>query len=283
MSTRLLQRGILLAGVLAGCVLLGLLLIVMLFPLYWMVMTSFKPASEVVTNPPLLFPRQFAGLENYREVIRRVPVAQFYGNSLYIAAARTLGTLFTCSLAGYIFAKFDFFAKRVLFIGLLATMMVPSSVTLVPYFILFKDLGLLDTYWAVIVPGLASASGIFLVRQFMETIPNELISAARIDGCGEFRIYAQIVMPLCKPVLSVLAVFAFMNSWNDFLWPMLVLRQKGLLTLPVGLILFVSLSAKEQWANLAMAFSTMMVLPIVLIFLLAQRQFVEGIALTGLR
>ncbi|MCL6429353.1 MAG: carbohydrate ABC transporter permease [Anaerolineae bacterium] len=264
--------------------LLAMLAACILFPLYWMLMTSFKPMSEVWTYPPIFFPRHFMGLANYREVVRRVPVAQFYGNSIYVGAARTLATLFTCSLVGYVFAKFEFAAKETLFMLVLATMMVPATVTLIPYFILFKDLGLLNTLAAVIVPGLTSASGIFMVRQYVESIPNELIAAARIDGCGEFWIYATLILPLCKPVLSALGIFTFLNSWNEFLWPLLVLRDKHLLTLPVGLNMFAgTMMRQQQWIHLAMAFVTMAVLPGMLVFLAGQRHFVQGIALTGMK
>ena len=277
-------RGIPVAGRMLTWSLLAALAIGVLFPFYWLLMTSFKPMDEVWAYPPLFFPRRFMGLANYQEVIRRVPVAQFYGNSLYVGAARTLATLFTCSLVGYVFAKFEFRAKQTLFVLILATMMVPATVTLIPYFILFRDLGLLNSLTAVIVPGLTSASGIFMVRQYMESVPNELIAAARIDGCGEFRIYAGVVLPLCKPVLSALGIFTFMNSWNDFLWPLLVLRDKHLLTLPVGLNMFAgTMMRQQQWVHLAMAFASMAVLPGLLVFLVGQRQFVEGIALTGMK
>jgi multiple sugar transport system permease protein len=257
--------------------------IVVLFPFYWLVMSSFKPESELFSSPPIFWPRNPVGFTNYVEAVRRVPIVQFYGNSLYVGVARTLAMLLTCSLAGYIFAKFEFRGKQWLFMTILATMMVPASVTLVPYFIVFKDLGLLDNLLALIVPGLTSASGIFLVRQYMHSVPDELIAAARIDGCGEYRIFAQVVLPLCTPVLSALAIFTFMDSWNDFLWPMLVLRSRSHMTLPVALSMYAGTMMRSQTRHLAFAFTSMVVLPPIAFFLVAQRQFVEGIALSGLK
>jgi multiple sugar transport system permease protein len=254
-----------------------------LFPFYWTVLTSFKSVPETITMPPTFFPREPVGFSNYQEVLRRVPVLSFYRNSIIVASCVTLATLLTSSLAGYIFAKFDFFAKRFLFIAILATMMIPFQVIVIPVYIIFKNLGLLDTLWALIIPGLVSAYGIFLMRQFMKTIPDELIDAGRIDGCSEFGIFWRIVIPLCKPALSALGIFAFMASWDDFFWPLLVLRTQDRLTLPIGVNMFGSWFIAGNYTPLIMAIATMAMLPVLVIFLIAQRQFIEGITLSGLK
>jgi multiple sugar transport system permease protein len=254
-----------------------------LFPFYWAVMTSFKPVTEVIAKPPIFFPREPVGFSNYQEVLGRVPLLSYYRNSLIVAGLVTVSTLLTSSLAGYIFAKFDFFAKRVLFIAILATMMIPFQVIVIPVYIIFKDLNLLDSLWGIIIPGLVSAYGIFLMRQFMKTIPNELIDAARIDGCSEFGIFRRVVMPLCKPVLAALGIFTFMLSWDDFFWPLLILQSEKNLTLPIGVNMFGSWMIHGQYTPLIMSIATMAMVPVLIVFLVGQRQFIEGITLTGLK
>jgi multiple sugar transport system permease protein len=247
--------------------------VVVLFPFYWAVMAK----------PPIFFPHNPVGFANYQEIIRRVPLLSYYRNSLTVSGLVTLSTLLTCSLAGYIFAKFDFFAKRVLFIVILATMMIPFQVIVIPIYIIFHSLKLLDSLWALIIPGLVSAYGIFLMRQFMKTIPSELIDAARIDGCSEFGIFWRVVIPLCKPALSALGIFTFMLSWDDFFWPLLVLQSEKNFTLPFGVYQFGSWMIHGQYTPLIMAIATMAMIPVLIVFLIGQRQFIEGITLTGLK
>lgn len=283
MTNRVLRSSSSTVGNATKWTLIGLTAVVLLFPLYWGFMGSFKPQKEAIAKPPIFFPHNPVGLENYREVLGRVPMLLYYRNSLVVAGAVTLSCLFTCSLVGYIFAKFDFFAKRLLFIIILATMMIPFEVLLIPIYIIFRDLKLLDTLWALMIPGLVSAFGIFLMRQFMKTIPTDLIEAARIDGCSEFGIFWRVVMPLCKPALSALAIFTFLASWDNFLWPLIVLQGAKKLTVPIGVMMFSEWMIWNNYPHLVMACAVMAMLPMLIVFVLAQRQFIEGIAMTGLK
>ena len=255
---------------------------IMLGPFAWMVSTSFKHNWDAISFPPRLLPTEFAGFGAYLRVFQEIPFFQFFLNSTMVAVAVTIGVLFTSSLSGYIFAKFDFWGRDFLFIAVLATMMVPFQVIVIPVYIIVNDFGLLNTLWALIIPRLVLAYGIFLVRQFMFGIPTDLIHAARIDGCSEFGIYARIILPLSKPVLSALGIFVFMFSWDDFLWPLLVIDDMGKRTLPLGLALFRQVFGTLDW-NVVMAGTLLSVLPVLLVFFVLQRNFIQGITLTGFK
>ena len=185
-------------------------------------------------------------------------------------------------MAGYAFAKYQFRGREKVFNLLLATMMVPAQVTMIPVFLLLKKIGLLDTYWGIIIPGSASVFAIFLMRQFMVAIPNDYIEAARIDGCNEWQIYLKLILPLSKPVLATLTIFTFMGSWNDFLWPLIVMFREKMYTLPVALA-NLSGGAHEADYGILMAGAMVVVIPIVIVFLLMQRQYIRGISMTGLK
>lgn len=253
---------------------------VMVFPFVWMMIASLMTAGEIQMRPPVWLPAapQFS---NYSELARSIPIGRLYFNSLFTSGIIVLGVLLSSSLAGFAFAKYRFPGRELLFYLILATMMIPFFVTLIPVFFIVRQLGWIDTYQGLVVPGLTSAYGIFLMRQFMVTVPDELIDAARIDGASEPMIYWRIVIPLVKPALATLGTFAFIGAWNNFLWPLLVLNSRELFTLPLGINSLRSLYADNT--NLLMAGTAVAVLPMLLLFVLLQRYFIQGIALTGLK
>jgi multiple sugar transport system permease protein len=251
-----------------------------LMPFFWMLSTSFKSGGGIFTYPPQWFPAQ-PTLEWYARLVKEVNFLLHFKNSLIVSVCVTAMSLFLNSLAGYAFAKHRFLGRDKLFSLLLATMMVPSQVTMIPVFLMLKKMGFLNTYSGLIVPVSASVFGIFLIRQFMMTIPNDLIESARIDGCSEFRIYWSVILPLCKPVLATLGIFTFMGSWNDFLWPLIVMVQEEGYTLPVALA---NLNGQHPTSfGLLMAAAVVVVVPVVGVFLLAQKYVIQGIATSGLK
>lgn len=256
----------------------------MIAPFLWMVTTSLKePGSIFSYQRPWWqdwIPVQFVW-RNYVWAWKAVPFARFYLNSLFVSLCVTAGQVMTSAMAAYAFARLEFPGRDKIFFGYLATMMVPGAVTMIPVFILLRFLGWIDTYKAVILPGIFTAYGTFLLRQFFLTLPKELEDAAKIDGCSYFGIFWRIILPLSKPALATLTTFTFMGSWLNFMWPLIVLNTHEKLTLPVGLSYFQSLHTTD-WA-LLMAGSLMMILPILIVFLLNQRYFVEGIKLTGIK
>lgn len=261
-----------------GLVFLTLLVMAMLTgaPFVYMVTGSFKLNAEIFSYPLHFLPKA-PTLSNYVRLLNgsEIPFVRQLMNSTVIAVSQTLLSLFIASLVGWGFAKYEFRGKRLLFIFLLATLMFPFQVTLVPLFLLMMRLGWLDTYWAVIIPGSLSAFGAFFMRQSMLAIPNELLDAARIDGSSEFGLYWRIGLPLSGPALSVLAVLTFLGAWNDYLWPLIVLRTADLFTYPVGLATLVGLYKVEYGMILAGSF--LATLPIVIIFVLGRNQFVAGL------
>ncbi len=255
-------------------------LMVTVTPFLWMLSTSFKSSGSIFVYPPQLIPSQFT-LDHYKDLFERVRFLVHFKNSVIVAVAITLLNLFFNSLAGYAFAKHRFPGKEKLFTLLLATMMVPGQVAMMPVFLILKNLGLLNTFLGLIIPGASGVFGIFFMRQFMLSIPNDLIDSAKIDGCSEFRIYWNIMLPLCKPALATLAIFTFMGSWNEFLWPLIIMTKESMYTLPVALA---NLNGKynTEW-GLLMAGSVVVILPVLLLFICLQRYFMRGIALTGIK
>ena len=272
------------AGQIAGRVGLYALLYGMAFltlvPFLWMVLTSFKDLGEIFSYPPTWWPKQFS-LGNYAAAFDAAPFGRYYLNSLFVAVSVTLGQLVTCSLAAYAFARMEFWGRDVLFYLFLGTMMVPAHVTMIPSYMVLNSLGMIDTYGALIVPGLASAFGTFLLRQFFLTLPKELEEAAFIDGCGRFRVLWQIILPLSRPALATLTVFTFMGVFNDFLWALIAINSERLYTVQLGLSIFRDRYSTE-WGSL-MAGSVVATLPVLLVFLAAQKYFIQGIALSGLK
>jgi multiple sugar transport system permease protein len=256
--------------------------VAMVLPFVWMVSTSFKELAQVFVYPPEWIPDPFVW-QNYPRALTAVPFGRWFLNSLIIAVMVTVGQLLTCSLAGFTFARMRFPGKNVLFLIYLGTMMIPHHVTIIPIFVMMNALGLVNTFWPLIIPGLASAWGTFLFRQFFLTLPQELEDAAKIDGSSFFRIYTQIFMPLAKPVLATLGVFTFMGSWNDFLGPLIFLQSRDLKTLTIGLLQFrADFQGMGNWPVM-MAGVVISVLPVLVAFVIGQKYFVRGIALTGIK
>lgn len=253
--------------------------VVMAFPLWVMVVTAVSGQS-VFSQELDLWPTAFT-LDNFARVFRAWPVGQWFSNSVTVTALTTIISVVVSVMAGYGFAKLRFPLKTPLFLLLLSTMMIPTQAILVPQFRLVNALGLVGTFWAVIIPGAAATFGIFLARQFMLAIPGELIEAAKIDGAGPVRIFWSIVLPLSKPLLAVLTLLSLMYQWNDFLWPLIVLRDPSLYTLPIGLQFLQGQYQTDYGALMAMTLLT--VGPLVVLFLVFQRWFVQGFATSGIR
>jgi len=254
--------------------------VTMVAPFVWMVSSSLKKNLEVFHIPPTLIPA-VPQWHNYIEIFKVVPYSRWFFNSTFIAATQTVLYLFVASLAGYTFSRLRFPGREAIFTLYLATLMVPGEVTLIPKFILMKELHLIDTFAAVILPGVFNAYGVFLLRQFFMTLPDSLEEAAILDGASYFRIYWNIILPLAGPALATLGLFSFMGAWNDFLWPLIVINSENMKPLSVGLASFHGLY-ETNWPYL-MAASTVALIPIVIIFIVAQKYFVQGIALTGLK
>lgn len=255
-------------------------LVVSVLPFVWMLSTSFKSQGGIFAYPPQWLPTD-PTLDWYRQLFKDVDFFLYFRNSFIVASTVTILNLFFCSMAGYAFAKLRFAGRRRIFAFLMATLMIPGQITMIPVFLFLKQLGLLNTYWGLILPSSVGIFGIFLIRQFMYTIPDDLIEASRIDGCSELRIYWSIILPLCKPVLATLGIFTFMGSWNDFLWPLIVMVGEDRYTLPVALA-----NLNGQYATkfgLLMAGAVVVVIPVILIFILAQKYVIRGIATTGLK
>ncbi|HKV50253.1 MAG TPA: carbohydrate ABC transporter permease [Gemmatimonadaceae bacterium] len=245
-----------------------------LFPLLWMLSASFMPTGMANQYPPHLIPRH-PTFAHYREIFTRLSMGRFVLNSAIIALAVTSLSLFINSGAGYAFAKLRFRGRDTLFRGLMLGLVVPVQVAMLPLFLLFKEMRLINTYWGVIIPSLASIFGIFLIRQYTLDIPDDLLDAARIDGASEFRIYRSVVLPVIVPILATLAIWTFLTTWNDFMWPLIVLSDQSKMTLPVALA---SLAGEHvQDTELMMAGSVVTVLPVLLVFLFLQRYYVQGI------
>lgn len=271
-----------LLGTFAKYVALALGAALMVLPFFWMINASFMTSGEIQAQPPVWLPSQLR-IQNYTELLDALPFGRMYLNSLFVTITTVIGVLFTSSLAGFAFAKYQFPGRQLLFYALLATLMIPFFVTLIPVFFIVRQLGWINSFQGVIVPGLVSAYGIFLMRQFIVSIPDELLDAARIDGASEPLIYARIVVPLITPALATLGTFTFIGTWNAFLWPLLIITDRELMTVPLGLNSLRTFAAEARSLNLLMSGTTISVLPALILFLFLQRYFIQGIALTGLK
>jgi multiple sugar transport system permease protein len=256
--------------------------LVMVLPFFWMVNASLMSTGEIQAQPPVWLPSN-PQFQNYPRLLEAVPMGQMYVNSLIVTISSVAGVLLTSSLAGFAFAKYQFPGKEILFYCILATMMIPFFVTLIPVFYIVRQLGWINTYQGIIVPSMTSAYGIFLLRQFIVTIPDELLDAARIDGASEPLIYFRIVVPLIMPALATLGTFTFIGSWNAFLWPLLIITDRSLMTVPLGLNTLRTFAAEARNLDLLMVGTTLSVLPTLILFVFLQRYFIRGIALTGLK
>jgi multiple sugar transport system permease protein len=253
--------------------------IIMLLPFLWMVSTSLKEPGAVFGLQLQLIPKPIVW-DNYKRIFEVLPFGRFYWNSIVTSAAVTLLQLVTCSFAGYAFARLKFPGRDTLFLGYLATLMIPGQVTIIPNFIMLRMLGWIDTYQALILPNAFSAFGTFLLRQFFSTLPADLEDAAKIDGCSHFGIYRHVILPLSKPALSSLTVFTWLGQWNSFIWPLIVINSVKMNTLTVGLRTLQG-QYNTQW-TLLMAGSVLALLPVLILFVLAQRTFISGMALSGM-
>jgi multiple sugar transport system permease protein len=256
-------------------------LVLLVGPFLWMLLGSFRPDRELKEVPPSWLP-QDPTLDNYRNLFQQLDFTQVFFNSAVVAVTITLGNLVFCSMLGYAFAKLNFPGKRVMFTLVLATLMVPGVVTLVPLFVLVSNLGMTNSFPGLIFPFLAGPFGVFLMRQFMLGLPDELIDAARVDGAGEWRIFARVIIPLCKPALATLGILTFLTSWNNFLWPLVVAQSEDRYTLPVALAIYAIGENKSNY-GLLMAGSVAIIVPVLIVFIALQRHFVRGIALTGIK
>ena len=251
-----------------------------LLPYYWMLSCSVKTTANMFAVPPQWIPNPI-NWRAYGEAWRAQDFTRYILNSTLVSVAITAGNLLLASLAGYSLCKFRYFGRGFLFLLILSTMMLPLEVTMVPLFLIVKTLDWPNTYAGLIVPFLVEGFGVFLMRQYLQSIPNELIEAARIDGASELRIYAQIVMPLCKPALAALGVFTFREAWDMYIWPLIIVTKDSLRTLPLGISLFMS-SFGTAWDQL-MAVAAIGTLPMILLFFFLQRSFIQGIAISGLK
>jgi multiple sugar transport system permease protein len=252
----------------------------MIIPFLWMLTTSLKAPGTALTIPPEILPRRIT-LESYARVAASVPLLRMLGNSLIVTLASVAGQLITSAMAAYAFARMHWRGRDAVFMLYLATLMVPQQVTITPLFVLMQRLGWVDTYQGLIAPGVVSAFGTFLLRQAMLGVPREYEEAALLDGGTHWTLFRHVALPLVRPALATLAVFATMSSWNSFLWPLFITRDERLMTLPVGLAMLHGRYTTE-W-TMVMAGAVITVLPIMLIYLAAQRSFVQGVALSGLK
>ncbi|HET9221278.1 MAG TPA: carbohydrate ABC transporter permease [Roseiflexaceae bacterium] len=261
--------------------LLGAGAIVMIAPFYWMIVTAFKSRSEVMVFPPTWWPQQ-PTLESWVALTRlRGGFHLFFANSLFVSICITLLVLLTSAMAGYVFAKFEFRGRDLLFIMILSLLMIPFNVYIIPLYKLMVDLGWTNSYWALIIPGIYSPLGIFLMRQFLHSIPNDLIDAARVDGASEWGIFFRIILPLSTAALAALGIFTFTWSWDDFLWPLVIIDEPQRYTLPLGLSQLRGRFGTD--VGTSMAGAMVAVLPVLIVYLFAQRRFIEGITLSGLK
>jgi alpha-1,4-digalacturonate transport system permease protein len=254
--------------------------LVVLVPLVWTFLSSFKTPSELAKRPPTLLPDSFS-LENYTTALRSFNFIVYLRNSVIVVVGATILTLVINSMAAYALSKYNFRGRDALFMITLATIMIPLQVILIPVYQVTAWLGLVNTLWGLIIPTAATPTGVFLLRQYMLTIPDELIEAARMDGAGEFRIFLNVVLPVCRPVLAVVAIFSVVWRWNDFLWPLVVAQDEDVYTLPLAVARF----AGQQVVpfNLILAMSVVAMVPVIIVFLFTQKQIVKGIATTGLK
>ncbi len=271
--------GITLLGEILTYMLLIVILIIAATPFYWTFTSSLKSMSEIFERPTL-FPTRLT-FENFIDLAKETLFFRWLFNSFLVGISYTLLGLFFCSLAGFGFAKYNFPLKGPLFWVLLASLMIPYHVTIIPLFRVFARIGWINKYWALIIPGSANAFGIFLMRQYIQTIPTDLIDAARIDGCSDFQIYYRIILPTIRPALGALAIFLYLASWNNFLSPLIFMRTNEMFTLPVGLATLFG-QWKIEYGQI-MAGAVVSVIPVILVFLSMQKQFIEGLTLGSIK
>jgi len=253
---------------------------IVVVPYVWMLSNSFKTTTETLTDPMHIIPQEFT-LDGYIKVLTKSPFFHWLGNSVFITCFNTIVILFTSTLVGYLFARFRFRGKDFLFAMLMFTMMVPAQVTMITTFIIIDDIGLYDSVWALIIPSFVNVFGIYLCKQYCEEIPRELIESARIDGAGDFSIYWRIVIPQIRPAIGALAIFTFMEYWNDYLNPLIYLSSTEKMTLPLALSYFSTQHSTDLSAT--MAASALIMIPAAVVFIIFQKQFIKGMSMTGMK
>lgn len=254
--------------------------VVVLLPVVWTFVSSFKTPTELAARPPVLFPSSW-NLDNYRDALAQFDFGSYIGNSIFVTVMATALTVVINVMCAYGLAKYNFRGRNVLFLIVLATIMVPLQVIFIPVYQMAASLGLVNSLWGMIIPPAATPTGVFLIRQYMLSIPDELIEAARVDGSGEFRTFLRVVVPLCGPPIAVVTIFSIMWRWNDFLWPMIIAQDSSLYTLPVALAQFNSQLTVPF--NYLLAMSVVSMLPVIIVFLFLQKYIVAGIANTGIK
>lgn len=257
-----------------------LIVFLILFPFAWLVISTFKLQKDIIKWPPTFWPKTWT-FDNYVDVFDRIPMARYISNTVIFAGAVSLFSAFFDSLAGYAFAKLDFRGKEVLFNIVLLTMLVPFQIIMIPLYIELHIVGILNTFVGLILPRITSAYGIYFMRSFFTGLPKELQEAARIDGMGEFGIFWRIMLPLCKPAFLTFFIFCLTSNWNDLLYPMMMTSSSDMRTLPAGLAMFVGEGVRETGPALAGALISM--LPLLVLYCVAQKYFVEGIAVSGMK
>lgn len=250
----------------------------MIFPFIWMAASSIKHAQDIYTLS--IIPRN-PTLDNYRTVLEKTSYIRWFGNSLIVATITTASVAFFDSLTGYTLAKFRFPGQTIIFIAILSTLMVPTEMLVIPWYVMAIGMKWTNSYWGIMFPGVISAFGVFLMRQFFMGVPNDLIDAARLDGFSEFRIFWKIALPLVKPAVAALCIFTFLGNWNAYIWPLIVIRSEEMRTLPVG-IAFFSSEANNAF-HLVMAAAALATIPVLVIFVIFQRQIIKGVVLSGLK
>ncbi len=253
---------------------------IMMFPMVWMFLTSFRTNADIRMNKTSILPEVWT-MEGYVKAFTQAPLMKWFLNSILITLVLTGTVIITSTLIGYVFAKYEFKMKKTLFVLLLATMMVPGQVTMIPRFLMIQKMGLFNTQWALIIPGIVSAFGIYLSRQFIADIPDSICEAAKIDGAAPFAIYWRIILPNIKPAIGSLGIFTAMMSWNDYLNPLLMLNDKEKMTLPLALVVFSTEHTQDLTTTMAAA--TVIMLPMIIIFIIFQKQFIKGLALSGMK
>lgn len=259
-------------------------LLVMSAPFLWMALSAFKTRRDLTASPPVWIPSEWT-LSNFTALLDQLDMERYFLNSLIVAVLVTLCNLLFCSMLGYALAKLEFTGRSRVFGVVLAALMVPGNLLILPLYVLMTKLGLIDTYAGLVLPFAAGAFGVFLMRQFMQSIPDELLEAARIDGAGEWYIFCRIVLPLVKPALATLTIFTFLGSWNNFVWPLIATNDPDKYTLPVALATFANDPNRTVGGGngMLMAGSLLVVLPVLLVFVVLQRHFTQGIATAGLK
>ena len=259
---------------------MGVFSVIMMYPMAWMLVTSFKSNADIHKNKAKFFPAEWT-VDGYRSAFEKAPIGDWLVNSIVITVVITFAVILTSTLIGYVFAKYEFKFKRSLFLLMLATMMVPPQVTMIPRYLMIQKMHLFNTRWALIVPGLVSAFAIYLARQFITDVPDSLCEAAKMDGAGPLRIYWSVILPNIKPAIGSIGIFTAMANWNDYLNPLLMLNDIDKMTLPLGLVMFDSQRSVDLAATMAAA--AMIMMPMILIFVLFQRQFIKGMTMSGIK